>query len=54
MGAKILLKGRATAIELAQMNRCYLIAESGEEVTVTKEMVKLACKQLLARCKKTS
>lgn len=54
MGAKVLLKSGATAIELVRVNRCYLIAETGEEVTVTKEMVRLACKQLLARCKKPS
>lgn len=53
MGAKVILKAKST-IEMAQINRCYLIADSGEEVKVTKEMVKLACKQLLLRCKKTA
>ena len=51
MGAKVLLKGGAKAIEIARINRCYLIAETGEEVSVTKDMVKLACKQLLSKCK---
>lgn len=55
MGAKVLLKGSAAAVELSKaVNRCYFIAESGEEVSVTKDMVKGACKQLLARCKKTA
>ena len=55
MGAKVLLKGSAIAVEMTKAaNRCYLIAESGEEVSVTKDMVKSACKQLLARCKKVS
>ncbi|MCH4246873.1 MULTISPECIES: PA1571 family protein [Acinetobacter] len=52
MDAKVILKTGATAIEFARFNRCYLLAESGEEIKVTKEMVRLACTQLLSRCKK--
>ncbi len=53
MGAKAIFRhGTASAIELTRLNRCYLIAETGEEVKVTKEMIQLACHQLLARCKK--
>jgi hypothetical protein len=52
MGAKALLRTGVKAMELTQLNRCYLIADSGEEVRVTKEMVRMACCQLLARCKK--
>lgn len=52
MGAKVLLGKSVKVVEMMQIERCYLIAETGEEVSVTKEMVKAACKQLLKRCKK--
>lgn len=52
MGAKAILKTGVTAMEYTRLNRCYMLAESGEEVRVTKEMIRLACSQLLARCKK--
>ncbi|MCJ8146165.1 MULTISPECIES: PA1571 family protein [Acinetobacter] len=53
MGAtKTLLKTGATAIELTRVNRCYMVSESGEEVRVTKEMIQMACSQLLSRCRK--
>ena len=54
MGAKVLLKGHKAAIELRKATQhCYHISSSGEEISVTKEMIKGACKQLLTRCKKT-
>ncbi|WP_171257505.1 PA1571 family protein [Acinetobacter qingfengensis] len=52
MGAKAFLRTGVKAMELTQLNRCYMIADSGEEVKVTKEMIRHACSQLLARCKK--
>ena len=53
MGAtKTLLKTGATAIELTRANRCYMVSDSGEEVRVTKEMIQMACHQLLSRCRK--
>ena len=53
MGAtKTLLKTGATAIELTRVNHCYVVSESGEEVRVTKEMIQMACSQLLSRCRK--
>lgn len=52
MGAKVLLRNSVKVAHMAQTDRCYMIAETGEEISVTKEMVKLACKQLLKRCKK--
>lgn len=51
MGAKAIFKTGVSAIELSHTHRCYMLAESGEEVKVTKEMVLLACSQLLARCR---
>ena len=53
MGVKILLKGKKSVVSYMKANRCYMISESGEQVSVTKEMVKGACQQLLSRCKKT-
>lgn len=52
MGAKALFRTGRKSMELTQLNRCYMIANSGEEIKVTKEMVRVACSQLLARCKK--
>lgn len=53
MGAKAILRTTAkTAIELTHFNRCYMLSETGEEIKVTKDMVRVACLQLLARCKK--
>ena len=53
MGAtKMLVKTGATAIELTRVNRFYMVSESGEEVRVTKEMIQMACSQLLSRCRK--
>ena len=53
MGAtKTLKKASATAIEMTRLNRCYMVSESGEEVQVTKDMIQMACAQLLARCRK--
>lgn len=53
MGAKAILRNSAaSAVELARVNRCYMIADSGEEVKVTKEMIQMACHQILSRCKK--
>lgn len=53
MGAtKTLKKASATVIEMTRLNRCYMMSESGEEVRVTKDMIQMACAQLLARCRK--
>ena len=53
MGAKVLLKGHKAAVEMKKsVQRCYHISDSGEEICVTKEMIKGACQQLLSRCKK--
>ena len=52
MGAKVLLKGHKAAVDITKAaQRCYHVSESGEEICVTKEMIKGACKQLLSRCK---
>lgn len=48
----VLLSLDATKNQESKFNRCYLLAESGKEIQVTKEMIGLVCQQILARCKK--